>query len=192
MALSSTAKLHGQINNVIWAVEHERELLRTPRGVTVTEQTVRLANGTVVSDYLQIKMPSYTTVLPVTIDGKVICLRQYKHGVGDVSLTLPGGSIEDGETPLESAQRELLEETGYQCPHWQSLGGFTVGANQGMGKAHLYLAKNGHKVCEANSGDLEDMEIELLSVAQLNQAANNGDFSILSHASTIAMAGSYL
>ena len=52
-------------------------------------------------------------VFAQTSSGKVIVERQYKHGIGKVSLTLPAGAVEDSEQPLAVAQRELKEETGY-------------------------------------------------------------------------------
>jgi len=184
----STAKL----DDGTWTVIRETELLSTDLGVSICEQTVQLPDTTVVSDYLQISMPDYTTILPVTRDGLIVCIRQYKHGIGSIALTLPGGAIESGEQPIQSARRELLEETGYQCAAWQDLGEFVVGANQGICKAHLFLAKDGQKICEAESGDLEDMEIELLDVEHLQHALDSGQFPILSHSCAIAMARSYI
>lgn len=188
----SNAALDTGSDDGTWTVLHETELLSTPLGVTVCEQTVQLPDNTVVSDYLQIKMPNYTTVLPVTSDGRAICIRQYKHGVRTIALTLPGGAIEQGEHPLESAKRELLEETGYQCAQWQDLGEFVVGANQAICKAHLFLARQGTKICEADSGDLEEMEVELLDLEDVQQALYAGQFPILSHACAIGLASRYL
>ena len=192
MRQSLKEKADCQSNNDVWKVVQERELLRTRLGVHVSEQTIQLPDETLVSDYLQIKMPSYTTVLPVTDDGFVVCIRQYKHGIGTVALTLPGGSIEHGEIPLDSAKRELLEETGFRCAKWQELGEFVVGANQGLGRAHLFLAKNGQKVKEPDSGDLEDMKVELLAIGQLKQALLLREFPVLSHACAIALSVSHL
>lgn len=188
----STAKFDDADNDGTWTVVHERELLSTQLGVSICEQTVQLPDATVVSDYLQITMPNYTTVLPVTCDGLIVCIRQYKHGIGSIALTLPGGAIESDELPIESARRELLEETGYRCANWQDLGAFVVGANQGICKAHLFLAKDGRKIREAESGDLEDMEIELLDVEHLQRALDAGQFPILSHSCAIALAKNYI
>ncbi len=185
---SSTAKLSCTPEVGTWSIVRERELLRTNRGVSVTEQAVHLPDGTLVPDYLQIKMPSHTTVLALTLDGLAICIRQYKHGVGRVALTLPGGFIEQGESPLETAKRELLEETGYQCTEWQQIGSFVVGANQGIGSAYLFLAKGGSQVAKANSGDLEDMETELVTLEQLSTDLMSGKFPVLSHTCAIALA----
>lgn len=188
----STAKLAAEADDGTWTVVHETELLSTRLGVRVCEQTIQLPDSAVVSDYLQITMPNYTTVLPVTSDGLVVCIRQYKHGIGSIALTLPGGAIEEGEQPVECAKRELLEETGYRCARWQNLGEFVVGANQGICKAHLFLAREGRKIGETNSGDLEDMEIELIDVKHLQRALGAGQFPILSHSCAIALAGRYI
>ena len=82
-------------------------------------QEVKLPNGRVVTDYFQVKLPEYSVIFAQTGDGMVAVERQYKHGLGWVSLTLPAGAIEKGEEPLDAAKRELLEERGCQCEDWE-------------------------------------------------------------------------
>ena len=96
--------------------------------------------------------------------------------------------MEDNETAIDCARRELLEETGYECSHWSGLGSFTISANQGIGTAHLFFARGGRQVAEPDSGDLEDAEIVLLSIEQLCAALAATRFPILSHTCTIALA----
>src|SRR5678816_446041 len=52
-------------------------------------------------------------IFALTKDQEVVLIKQYRHGVQEAILELPGGSVDDGETPLEAAKRELMEETGY-------------------------------------------------------------------------------
>ena len=55
----------------------------------------------------------------MTEDQKIMVLRCYRHTIGEVTLTMPGGMIEDGESPLEGMQREFKEETGYVAKEWK-------------------------------------------------------------------------
>ena len=114
--------------------------------------------------------------------------RQYKHGVGHVTLALPSGLIEDGEDPLAGAQRELLEETGYVSDNWQTLGSFTANGNYGCGKAHLFLARNAQRIGEPDSGDLEDTEIVLSAPEEVMEAVRSGRVNELSSVAAIALA----
>lgn len=64
-------------------------------------------------DFFVIEAPDWINVVPVTDDGRVVLIEQYRHGTGELSLEIPGGMVDPGESPEETAARELLEETGY-------------------------------------------------------------------------------
>jgi len=106
-----------------WQIIASQDLLNIPPWVTVSVQRVRLPNGRTVDDYHQIKLQDYTLIFAQTSAGEVIVERAYKHGPRQYTLSLPAGLMEEGETPLASAQRELLEETGYVSDDWHSLAG---------------------------------------------------------------------
>ena len=61
-------------------------------------------------DVLEAK--SWVNIIPITIGGKVLMVKQFRFGIGGVTLEFPAGAIESGQTPLEAAKRELAEETG--------------------------------------------------------------------------------
>jgi rSAM/selenodomain-associated transferase 1 len=74
-----------------------------------------------VSTYTYLAVPRAVFVVPVTDAGEVVFVRQYRHPVRDWTLEVPAGSVEDGETPLEAAQRELAEEVGGRARDWRHL-----------------------------------------------------------------------
>jgi ADP-ribose pyrophosphatase len=64
-------------------------------------------------DFYVIEAPDWINVIPLTDDGRVVLVEQYRHGTGELSLEIPGGMVDPGESPDETAARELFEETGY-------------------------------------------------------------------------------
>jgi ADP-ribose pyrophosphatase len=66
--------------------------------------------------------PGAVLVVPVQDDGRLVLERQYRYPVRRVMLEFPAGKIDRGETPLATAQRELIEETGYAATEWKRLG----------------------------------------------------------------------
>lgn len=75
-----------------------------------------------VHDFYVIEAPDWVNVIPLTDDGRVVLIEQYRHGTGEVSLEIPGGMVDEGESPRDAAARELFEETGYEAGEVSLLG----------------------------------------------------------------------
>ncbi len=123
-----------------WKILEAREIFVVPGRLRVSTHAVELADGQRYEPYYRVELAHQAWVAALTDDGKFICQRQYKHGPQRVSLTLPGGIVDPGEEPLATAQRELLEETGYSCRDWQPLGSFVRNNNQYCGEEHFFWA----------------------------------------------------
>ena len=157
-----------------WKTRSSKILLERPPWFDVLVEEVELPGGKIVSDYHQIRMPEYTAVFAVTREHQIMVMRCYRHAVGELTLTMPGGMLEYGEDPLAGIQRELLEETGYVADNWQSLGSLWGNATRGCGTYHLFYASGAQQIQEADSGDLEELELLLWTRDQVETAIDKG------------------
>jgi ADP-ribose pyrophosphatase len=171
-----------------WETLARRVIYDAPPFLRLSVERVRLPDGRVVEDFHCLDKPDYALVVPRLADGRILLLRQYKHGPRAVGLHPPGGHLAEGEPPLAAVQRELLEETGYTADQWHSLGAFVVDANQGCGRAHFFLAENARPVATPCSGDLEDMQLVLLTPAQIRAAILAGVVNALGAIAALALA----
>lgn len=158
------------------------------RFLRVESHRVRLPNGHVIEQWPWVITPDFVNIVAQVEDGRFLCFRQTKYAVTGLSLSLAGGYLEPGEAPLEAAQRELLEESGYVAPLWTPLGQFAVDGNRGSGTAHFFLAQGARAVQEADADDLEELDPILLNRAQLEAALVAGEFKVLPWASAVALA----
>ncbi len=171
-----------------WEVRGERELLDASPFLKVSAQRIELPDGRVVENFYQLAMPDFASIFAETEDGRILVLRAYRHGAKRVCLAAPGGHLSPGEAPLAAAKRELLEETGYEAALWQPLGSFITNANHRCQTAHFFRASGCRKVAAANSGDLEETELVLMSRAQVIAAFKAGEFPFVSQVALFGLA----
>jgi ADP-ribose pyrophosphatase len=171
-----------------WRVRRRQLELNGDPWLRVWREVLQLPDGREVKHFFTIEMPDYVVIVATTIDERILTLRGYKHGPRRVCLSLPAGFIEPGETPLEAARRELLEETGYVAEHWETLGSFVNDGNRGGGSGHLFLAREARPVAEPNSGDLEAVTVELCALTDLLRAAREGEIGDIPNAAALGLA----
>jgi 8-oxo-dGTP pyrophosphatase MutT (NUDIX family) len=87
-----------------------------------------------------ISLNDYASVVPFTPEGKVVMVRQYRHGIEQVCPEFPAGGIEPGEDPLAAAKRELAEETFLSSDTWVPLGRFAAWPDLATQRGWFYAA----------------------------------------------------
>lgn len=100
-------------------------------------------------------------LLPVTDDRRVVLIRQYRYAAGELMLEVPAGTIDPGESPEETAQRELLEETGYEARRLEKIAEFFPSPGILTELMHLYLATG---LEEKAAAPEEDESIEIVEL----------------------------
>lgn len=175
-----------------WETISTETILDCGKFLKVERHAVRLPDGRVIPDWSWVIAPDAAIVLAMTDDGRFLCFRQTKYAIDGTALAPVGGMLEPGEEPLAAAQRELLEETGYEAETWVSLGSHILDPNRGIATMHLFLAFGARPVAEPNSDDLEDQELLLLSRVEIEHALREGAFKVLAWSAVVAMALHYL
>ena len=121
------------------------------------QQNVTLDNGVTI-DIDTIQHPGAAAIVPLTENGSVILLRQYRHSVGGYIWEIPAGTLDAGESALACARRELVEETGYTARHFEKLATITPLPAYSDERIHIFQATGLESACQNLDAD------ELLSV----------------------------
>jgi ADP-ribose pyrophosphatase len=171
-----------------WKILSRHTILDRGKYLRVENHVIELPDGCIISDWPWIITPDFINVVAVTERGEFLCFRQTKYAVAGSSLAVVGGYLDPGETPLAAAQRELLEETGYNAADWIDLGHYPVDGNRGAGTAHLFLANGARRVTAPEADDLEEQTLLHLSRAEIDMALVAGEFKVLPWAAAVSLA----
>ncbi|QNI52909.1 ADP-ribose diphosphatase/ NUDIX hydrolase superfamily [Synechococcus sp. BIOS-E4-1] len=156
------------------------ELLETidaldARKVRFERNRIRLPMG-VEGSFGIIKHPGAALAVPITNEGQVVVLRQYRFAVQARLLEFPAGTLEEGEDPLESMKRELGEEAGYSAARWDALGPMLPCPGYSDEVIHCFLARDLAELDNPPAGDDdEDLEVLQMSPAELDARLSSGE-----------------
>lgn len=149
-----------------WKTLKSEYLIRRP-WLTARRDVVQLPNGIVNDEFYVLEYPDWVNVIAITGDGKFVFVRQYRYGLDLDSVELCAGVAEPGEKPVESAQRELLEETGYGGGNWKEI--MTIGQNPSTCNnwTHCFVATGVERLSDQRLDRTEDIDVVLLSREQV-------------------------
>lgn len=115
-------------------------------------------------------------ILPITNEHDILCLKQYRHAVKSWEWELPAGAIDSSDpSPLDTAKRELEEETGYIAEHWLELGSFYPSPGSTSEEIFLFAAA-GLKKTEQNLESSEQLTVHNISMEELKKLVQSGEF----------------
>lgn len=125
--------------------------------------------------FLVIDSAEWVNVIALTGDERFVLVRQFRQGPAKFTIEIPGGVVEEHETPLEAAARELREETGFEAGELRFLG--TVNPNPAIfsNTCGTVLATGCRRVGETQPDPGEDLEVVLLTRDELVAAIRSGE-----------------
>ncbi|MCM1503360.1 MAG: NUDIX hydrolase [Bacteroidales bacterium] len=155
-----------------WETVSSKYLFRRP-WLTVRHDEVRLPDGRINPEFYVLEYPDWVNVIAITSEGLFVMERQFRYGLGKTCYEISAGVMEKGETPLQAARRELLEETGYSGGTWAHLMDISGNSSTTNNITHCFLATGVEKVSGQDLDPTEDITVELLSREQVKDLLVN-------------------
>ncbi|MBE5825448.1 MAG: NUDIX hydrolase [Butyrivibrio sp.] len=179
-------------DNLSWKLYKEEHVIQD-EWIDFRRNIYELPDGTKIGPVYNYSKHSFSVVVAIDEEGRYICVRQYRHGLDEITTEFPAGGIEykeksdvpyitdkniiaTEEEAFETAKRELQEETGYVSDDWTHL--ITVPANATLSNSnvHIYLAKSCRHVSGQHLDFSEFLNVELLTEDELKGRIFGGDF----------------
>lgn len=149
----------------------------------------RASYATLPRDIFVFTMPDWCNVLAETPDGELVMIWQHRFGTDALSLEVPGGVIDEGEEPLASARRELLEETGYEAESIELVSVVEPNPALQNNKCWTFLARNARPTGQTAFDELEDLEVALVKKDEIAKIIDDGT---VTHALVVVALEQYL
>ena len=145
------------------------------RLIAVDHDRYELSGNGRAGEFTVIRTSDWVNVIPVAEDGRLLFIRQFRHGIREETLEIPGGGIDPGDDgPRRAAERELREETGYQARAWEYLGFVTPNPALQDNRCHTFLATGAYRAGEPSFDPYERIVPELLSRQDAGKALRDG------------------
>lgn len=172
----------------VWEILSSRYVVKD-RWLTLRADDCQNADGEVIAPYYVLEYPAAVNVLALTPEHDVVLIRQYRHGIRQVILELPGGTVDEQDaSTLDAIQRELREETGYEAEEWREIGTCCASPNNHTNLCHCFLAFGARYVTEPQREPSEHIEVVLMSLDEFLERAYQGELRHSHHVAALFFA----
>jgi len=174
----------------LWRVTKDKKLVETPV-FDLQEKYLDAPGQSVDHPFYVLNAPDWINIIALTDEDpeNIVLVEQYRAGIHESTLEIPGGMVDKGENPLTAAKRELKEETGYESDSWVSMGAVSSNPAILSNRTHLFLASKCIKTAEQNTDGSEDIAVHLTSLDHFLSLTEEGT---VHHAIVVAAVGKYL
>lgn len=174
-----------KLKNRPWRVVKSENILRLGPWLSVRQECVELPSGKQIPTWFVMEFPDWINVIAITKDGKMVMEDQYRHALGETHYELVAGVIDPGETPLQAAQRELSEETGYEGGEWQLFMTLSPNPTNHNNLSYTFLATGVEKVREQHQEPTEDIHVDVMEPEQVLEMLRDGEIIQALHAAPL-------
>ncbi|MBE5840284.1 MAG: NUDIX hydrolase [Butyrivibrio sp.] len=181
-----------QNNALTWKLINEEHVVQD-EWIDFRRNEYKLPNDSVIGPVYNYSKHSFSLIVAIDEKGQYICVKQYRHGIDEITTEFPAGAIEYKEKSdvpyitskniiateddaFEAAKRELKEETGYISDNWAHLLTIPANATLSNSNVHIYCATACKKIYGQDLDDTEFLNIETLTEKELLERIYGGDF----------------
>ena len=164
-----------------WKFESSRKIYSN-KYIELYEDVLDIKNKKKI--YTRARRKDYSTIVPFVSNNEILVIKSYRHMVGSYQIEAPSGYIDNGETPVEAASRELKEETGYRANNIISLGSYTLDYTMFEQTGNLFVAYDLVDEKRKKLGMMEIIETAILSIDDIKKLLFEGN--ILNASSIVA------
>lgn len=146
-----------------------RKVLSSNRIFTLISRDASSPDDKIQGEFYVIETRNWVNVIPITKENKVVLVKQYRHGINDYSLEIPGGIVETegNSASLQAGQKELQEETGYTSKTWEYLGKASGNPAILNNWCDFFIARDAEKTSVQNFDPHEDIEVIEVDLKEL-------------------------
>lgn len=159
---------------------HGRQAVYDCRLFSVAEHRRRSPRTGELHDFYVLESPDWVNIIPLTADGRVVMVLQYRHGIDEFTLEIPGGMVDPEDlSPLHAGRREMREETGYDSDDIVTLGVIHPNPAIQSNRCHTFLARDARPVGSVAFDSTEETEVVLVPLGEIPELVRAG---VITHA----------
>ncbi|AYG58559.1 NUDIX hydrolase [Rhizobium jaguaris] len=171
-----------------WQVKSSTHLLHD-RWLKVRADACVTAEGVEIAPYYVLEYPDWVGVVAIDAEDNIYLVQQYRHGLGVVSLELPGGAMDASDAnPIEAATRELREETGLSASEWEYVGALAPNPATHSNLSHIVLARNVEISAKPADDPTERIRLVRMPIRQAIGLALKGRMIQVIHVAALTLA----
>ncbi|MBO4500290.1 MAG: NUDIX hydrolase [Bacteroidaceae bacterium] len=174
-----------KLENRKWKVLKSETLLNKGTWMHLRQDRVQLPSGSIVPEWFVLEFPDWVNVIAITKNGDFVMEDQYRHALGETHFELVAGVIDEGETPLEAARRELSEETGFGGGEWSLFMQLSPNPTNHTNWSYTFLATGVERLQKQHQEPTEDINIDIFSRNEVLELLHTGQIVQALHAAPL-------